>query len=91
MADAVFHADNYMERDQQQSHRLHEPISITSHTDPITGNDVTEAANHPTVVDGILIAHFESEETRRSYIDTEFNHPALKLGNIPSSDDDRGG
>lgn len=27
------------DRDKTQSKRLHEPASITSHTDPVTGND----------------------------------------------------
>ena len=40
-------------RDQTQSRRLHEPTSITSHTDPITGNDVSGSEGHAFVKDGI--------------------------------------
>lgn len=86
-----FDASNIMERDKEQSHRLHEPSSISSHTDPITGNDVIATTDHPYVVDGILSVYFESEETRRAYLDTPFNHPVLKINSKPSPEDDRGG
>ena len=56
----LFHASNIMERDTEQSHRLHEPTSISSHTDPITGNDVMGTTGHPSIVDGILTVYFES-------------------------------
>jgi len=36
-------------RDQTQSLRLHEPTSITSHTDPITANDDPGSEGHPFV------------------------------------------
>jgi hypothetical protein len=49
----VLHAGNVMERDTAQSRRLHEPASISSHTDPITGNDVMGTA-------GILISSMAS-------------------------------
>ena len=87
----ALHADNIMPRDTEQSHRLHEPTSISSHTDPITGNDVIGTTGHPFVVDGILTAYFESEETRTAYLNTPFNHPVTKLAGEPSAEDDRGG
>ncbi len=87
----VVQASNIMERDKGQSDRLHEPTSISSHTDPITGKDVMGTAGHPFVVDGILTAYFESDETRGIYLKTPFNHPALRLRSKSSSEDDRGG
>ncbi len=87
----LFHTSDFMDRDKEQSRRLHEPISITSHTDPITGNDVKGEVHHPYVIDGILTVYFESEKTRSDYLNTPFNHPVTKLSNEPSPEDDRGG
>ena len=78
------------DRDKSQSKRLHEPTSITSHTDPITGKDVI-GDTHPFVVDGITKVYFESEQTRKDYLSTPFNHPVGKLNTTASEDDDRGG
>ena len=78
------------DRDKTQSKRLHEPTSITSHTDPVTGNDVLDDT-HPNVVDGIMKVHFESENTRKSYLSTPLNHPVRKLSSVVSADDDQGG
>ena len=85
------HATNIMQRDKEQSHRLHEPTSITNHTDPITGNDVMSEKNHPFVIDGTLKVYFDSDATRRTYLDMPFNHPLRKLNNKVSTEDDRGG
>ena len=41
----VLISDNMLLRDKVQSHRVHEPTSIESHTDPVTGNDVPYAEN----------------------------------------------
>jgi hypothetical protein len=78
------------DRDKTQSKLLHEPTSITSHTDPITGNDVP-GDMHPFVIDGIMKVYFESEQTRKDYLSTPFNHPVRKLSTAASADDDRGG
>ena len=78
-------------RDQTQSRRLHEPTSITSHTDPITGNDVPGSEGHPFVKDGIMTVYFESEVTRQIYLETPINHPVSILNNVVTADDDRGG
>jgi len=80
-----------VDRDKIQSRRLHEPTSISSHTDPITGNDVLGNLGHPFVKDGIMTVYFESEETRQKYLDTPINHPVSILNNIVTADDDRGG
>ena len=57
-------------RDQTQSRRLHEPTSIASHTDPITGHDVLGAVGQPFVKDGILTVCFESGVTRAIHLNT---------------------
>ena len=85
------HASNIMERDKEQSHRLHEPTNINSHTDPVTGKDVVDRVGCPFIIDGILTAYFESNETRHIYLTSPFNHPVPRLGNEPSLEDDRGG
>jgi hypothetical protein len=81
---------NITDRDKTQSKRLHEPTSITSHTDPITGNDVLDET-HPFVVDGITKVYFESELTRKYHLSTPINHPVRKLNTEASVNDDRGG
>jgi len=78
-------------RDQEQSHRLHEPEHMNNSIDPITGRDIVDRANHPHIDDGILTIYFESEETRKAYLDTPVDHPFMKLPGKPGADDDRGG
>lgn len=52
-------------------------------TDPISGNDVTDLANAPFVIEGAgesaLKIYFESEQTRREYLDIELEHPGQDL------------
>jgi len=62
-------------RDQEQSHRLHEPEQIVSSIDPITGRDIEDPSGHPYIVDGNVTMYFESEETRQAYLDTPIDHP----------------
>lgn len=85
------HSNNIMARDKTQSHRLHELNCISSHTDPITGNDVMGTVGHPFIVDGILTVYFESDANRDDYMTMLFNRPVLRLGNTPMPEDDRGG
>jgi len=42
-------------------------------------------------VDGILTVYFESEETRKAYLNTPFNHPSKSSPGEPSDEYDRGG
>lgn len=78
-------------RDQEQSRRLHEPTSMISNIDPITGQDIADVTGHPSVVDGTLTIYFESEKTREAYINMPLNHPCKTLPGEPSDEDDRGG
>ena len=84
-------ASTPLARDQEQSHRLHEPHHLTGTIDPSTGNDVGDVRGHPSLVDGNLTIYFESEETKSEYEHTPVNHPyEHSIGN-PSDDIDRGG
>lgn len=68
-------ATEYLPRDQGQSQRLHEPESMISTIDPITGRDLEDLAGRPYLVDGCMVMYFESEDTRQAYIDTPIDHP----------------
>ena len=50
-----------------------------STTDPITLHDVPDPARHPYVIEGegesALKIYFETEETRRAYLELEVEHP----------------
>lgn len=52
---------------------------IVSTTDPITGAEVPDPAHHPFVIEGegenAVKIYFESEETRRAYLEIEVEHP----------------
>ena len=84
-------ASDPLPRDQQQSHRLHEPASMISSIDPINGHDVMGVGDHPSLVDGILTIYFESDATRKAYLNTPINHPYSRLPGKPTAEDDRGG
>ena len=78
-------------RDQEQTHRLHEPDHLTGTIDPITGNDIGNVRGHPSLVDGNLTIYFESEKTKSEYEHTPVNHPFEHAIGNPSDDTDRGG
>lgn len=44
-------------------------------TDPITGNDVTDAGHAPFIVDGDLKIYFESEASTAELLGIEVEHP----------------
>ena len=78
-------------RDQQQSHRLHEPDHLINTIDPINGHDIGDMRGHPSLADGNLTIYFESEETRDEFLKTPLNHPYEHSLGKPSEEDDRGG
>ena len=84
-------ATDPLPRDQEQSHRLHEPEHMNNSIDPITGRDIANLASHPHLDDGILTVYFESEETRTAYQATPVDQPFSKLPEPPGAEDDRGG
>ena len=62
-------------RDRTQSRRLHEPGFRVSTTDPMTGHDIENATSHPSLVDGDLTIYFDTEATRKAFVDMPLNHP----------------
>ncbi len=84
-------ATDALPRDQEQSHRLHEPDHLIGTIDPITGRDIGALQGHPSLVDGNLTIYFETEETKAEFEHTPFNHPYEHSVGEPSDDMDRGG
>ncbi len=80
-----------MPRDQSQSHRAHEPEHRINTIDPMTGNDIKDVTSHPSLEDGNLTVYFETEATRKAYIDLPTDHPNVRLPYPAADDDDRGG
>jgi hypothetical protein len=84
-------SNDALPRDKGQSQHLHEPTLRSSHIDPMTGADIDNLEGHPSLVDGNLTMHFETEETRKEYQELPINHPIETLPYPVSEDDDRGG
>lgn len=84
-------ASDPLPRDQTQSRRLHEPTSRMYTTDPMTNRDIGDLAGHPSLTDGNLTIYFETEATRKAYLEMPVNHPNTCLPYPASVDDDRGG
>lgn len=78
-------------RDQEQSHRLHEPDHLISTIDPITGRDIGDVRGHPSLVDGNVTIYFENQATKAEFEHTPLNHPYGHSVGEPSVDCDRGG
>ena len=83
-------ASDPLPRDQTQSHRLHEPEHRINTIDPMTGNDIENVTSHP-LEDGELTMYFETDDTRRAYIEMPLDHPNQHLPHPATDDDDRGG
>lgn len=78
-------------RDQTQSRRLHEPDHLVNSIDPMTGRDIGDITNRPSLVDGKLTIYFETEASRKAYQCMPLDHPNLRLPYQSSEEDDRGG
>lgn len=78
-------ATDCLPRDQEQSRRLHEPESMLTCIDPITGRDIDNLSGRPYLVDGNVVIYFESVETRQAYLDTPKDHP-FRLQDNPDED-----
>lgn len=90
-----FTAANYvavdpLPRDQTRSVRLHEPTLRLSTMDPITGREIEDLEGRPYVVDGDLTIYFESEETRREYLEMPVDHPFRLVDNPTGEGYDEG-
>jgi hypothetical protein len=84
-------ASDPLPRDQTQSLRLHEPEHRINTIDPMTGNDIKNVTSHPSLVDGCLTMYFETDDTRKAYLDMPLDHPNLHLPYPAAESDDRGG
>lgn len=80
-----------LQRDQEQSHLLHEPKFRIMKTDPISGNNVENYKDHCSLMDGNMSIYFESEENCKEFQNMSFDHPNLHLPYPATDDDDRGG
>ena len=80
-----------MQRDKEQSHRLHEPTFRIMTTDPISGLDVEDYMSHCSLLDGNLTIYFETEENCKKYQSMPVNHPNEHLPFSATDEDDRGG
>lgn len=78
-------------RDKGQSNLLHELKTRLSNIDPMSGKDISGVLSHPSLADGSLTFYFQTEQTRKDYINMPLNHPSLHLHFKVSNDDDRGG
>ena len=84
-------ASDPLPRDKTQSDRLHEPNFRISTTDPMTGHDIEDVTGHPSLVDGDLTVYFDTEETRKAFLNMPLNHPKHCLPFPATDEDDRGG
>ena len=84
-------AGSPLQRDQTQSHRLHEPTYRICATDPMTNHEIKYYEGHPSIIEGDLTIYFDSEVTRNAYRKLPFNHPNEHLPFPASDEDDRGG
>lgn len=80
-----------MQRDKEQSRRLHEPKFRIMTTDPISGQDVDDYMSHCSLLDGNLTIYFETEENCKEYHKIPVNHPNEHLPFPATDEDDRGG
>ena len=84
-------ATDPLPRDQAQSHRLHEPEHRINTIDPMTGVDIENVTRHPSLEDGNLTMYFETEGTRKAYLDMPLDHPNPLLPYPAADSDDPGG
>ena len=84
-------ATDALQRDKDQSQRIHEPEYRIMTIDPITGHEVEDYTNHPSTLNSNMTIYFETEENRQEYLNMPFNHPYLHLPFPATDEDDRGG
>jgi len=87
---ANYIATEPLPRDLTQSGRLHEPAQILSSTDPMTGVEIEDLAGHPYLVDGNVTMYFETEATRKEFMDMPIDHPFHLVDNPTDEGYDEG-
>jgi hypothetical protein len=83
-------ANENLPREAEPSRRLHEPMSLINTIDPITGKDIGDLTGRPTIVDGNVVMYFESEQTRKEYLDMPLDHPFHLIDNTMDEGVDEG-
>jgi YHS domain-containing protein len=79
-----------LQRDQTQSRRLHEPAQILSSVDPVTGREIDDLSGRPYLVDGNVTIYFESEATRKEFMEMPLDHPFHLVDNPTDEGYDEG-
>lgn len=87
---ANYVATEALQRDQTQSGRLHEPAQILSSVDPVTGREIDDLAGRPYLVDGNVTIYFESEATRKEFMEMPLDHPFHLVDNPTDEGYDEG-
>ena len=87
---ANYVATDPLQRDQSQSGRLHEPEQILSSVDPMTGVEIDDLTGHPYLVDGNVTIYFETEATRKAFMDMPIDHPFHLVDNPTDEGYDEG-
>ena len=87
---ANYIATEPLPRDQTQSGRLHEPAQILSSTDPMTGLEIDDLTGHPYIVDGNVTMYFETEATRKEFMEMPIDHPFHLVDNPTDEGYDEG-
>jgi hypothetical protein len=87
---ANYVATEALQRDQTQSRRLHEPAQILSSVDPVTGREIDDLAGRPYLVDGNVTIYFESEATRKAFMEMPLDHPFHLVDNPTDEGYDEG-
>lgn len=87
---ANYVATDALARDLTQSRRLHEPEQILSSTDPISGREIDDLTGHPYLVDGNVTIYFETEATRKEFMNMPIDHPFHLVDNPTGEGYDEG-
>lgn len=87
---ANYVATDPLARDQTQSQRLHEPAQILSSTDPISGREIEDLTGRPYLIDGNVTMYFETEATRKEFMEMPIDHPFHLVDNPTDEGYDEG-
>lgn len=65
------------------SEKIHPHFERNERTDPMTGNTITDVEGHPFVIEGEqdegIKIYFESEETKKEYLEIQEEHPENEM------------
>ena len=81
-------AKKTMLHDESQPAHLHEPTYCLERTEPITGEYLSTAENHPVVKDANFTICFSTIASRKALQDIPYNHPNVRLPYSAANDSD---